>query len=400
MTRAWRFITLFRRLFGPVEKLDTAEIESMGLLAVKIAQMYAIRGDLLGPEKTDKLAHLYEQATPMPEGRFMEVFEEEAPDALRDALDHLDGEPLAVASLGQVHRGRLKDGTEVIVKVLRADHAADFRSDVRAVRFLARLALFFYPPLERLADPLGTLENIVKMTETEMDLTAEVSGTERLRELRDQGKDRLPHLSDLDFPKVFEDFTTPGIMVSEWIEAPSVRSLLEEEKFTYESLLKLFRIHGWFLFGLGEFHGDFHPGNIHFADGRFWFIDNANVEKADRRFTRGLLDFMVQLGHGDHQAAARALESLSLEPLPDPDTFRRRFAKLYNDFGGRPIGEQSLTNQMMRTIRMAVECGMEFPNGAFPVIKTLMYLDGMALACAPEKTLLDDVAEFAGELSD
>jgi|GEM_PF-5104111 len=86
-----------------------------------------------------------------------------------------------------------------------------------------------------------------------------------------------------------------------------------------------------------------------------------------------------------------------VEPLADAEVFERCFARLYRDFGGRPIGEQSLTRQMMRTVRMAVESGMEFPNGAFPVIKSLMYLDGMALSCAPEKVLLDDVVEFAGD---
>lgn len=369
----------------------------MGLLAVKIAQMYAIRGDLLGPEKSARLSKLYEQAAPMPPGAFQEAFQREAPPELVAALERLEEEPLAVASLGQVHRARLKDGREVIVKLLRADHAADFQRDVATLRLLLKTVLFFYPPLSRLADPLGTLEAIVRSTETEMDLTAEARGTDELARLRDEGLGKLPHLAKLRFPQVLREFTRPGILVSEYIAAPSVRSLLERKTFSYESLLLLFRIHGYFLFFRGEFHGDFHPGNLHHDGESFWFIDNANVEKADPHFTRGLLDFMVCLGRGDSAAAARAIEALALAPLEDPGPFRKRFADLYAGFGGRPIGEQSLTTQMMRTIRMAVESGLEFPEGAFPVIKSLMYLDGMALACAPEKVLLDDVVTFAGD---
>jgi ubiquinone biosynthesis protein len=395
--RAWAYVRLFLRIFGPAAKLDLREIEAAGLLAVKIAQMYAVRGDLLGPEKAAKLAMLYEQAAAMEAGDFRRVFEREAGAELRRALAHLDEQPLAVASLGQVHRARLKDGREVVVKLLRADHAASFRRDAEAVRRLARLAVFFYPRLQRLADPLGTLEAIVRTTETEMDLGAEVRGTAELSRLRDEGQEHLPHLGRLCFPRILSEFSGPRILVSEYVAAPSVRRLLEERRFSYPSLLLLFRIHGYFLFHRGEFHGDLHPGNLLHDGERFWFVDNANVERVDRRFTRGLLNFLRRLGEGDADAAARALEALSERPLPDPGVFRKRFAVLYGGFGGRPVGEQSLTTQMMRTVRMAVESGLEFPPGAFPVIKSLMYLDGMALACAPEMRLLEDVVKFADD---
>jgi ubiquinone biosynthesis protein len=395
--RAWRFVRLFARIFGPSEKLDVAEIEAMGLLAVKIAQMYAVRGDLLGPEKTAKLAKLYEQAAPMPPGEFRRAFEREAPVELKAALEHLDDDPLAVASLGQVHRARLKDGREVIVKLLRSDHAATFFRDAESLRRLARLALFFYPPLQRLADPLGTVDAIVRTTRTEMDLSAEARGGDELARLRDEGQGRLPHLGRLRFPEVHREFALPGILVADYVGAPSVRTLLEKGEFSYGSLLLLFRIHGYFLFHRGRFHGDFHPGNLHHDGTDFWFIDNANVERVDVRFSRGLLAFMCRLGEGDAAGAARAIEALALSPLADPGPFRKRFADLYAGFGGRPVGEQSLTTQMMRTIRMAVESGLEFPRGAFPVIKSLMYLDGMALACAPDQVLLDDVVKFAGD---
>jgi ubiquinone biosynthesis protein len=133
-----------------------------------------------------------------------------------------------------------------------------------------------------------------------------------------------------------------------------------------------------------------------FYDGqKFWFIDNANVETVPTEFSRGLLDFMVALGEKRYDDAARAIEALSVKPLPKPEVFRRKFAELYAGFGNKPVGEESLTMQMMNTIRMAVEEGLQFPEGAFPIIKSLMYLDGMAISCAPDKFLLEDVATYA-----
>lgn len=398
LVRAGRFVRLFRWIFGPGEELDPARIEEMGLLAVKVAQLYAARGDLLGPEKAAKLSKLYERATPMADGEFRRVFEEVAPAALREALEELDDEPLAVASLGQVHRARLRDGSEVVVKLLRADHVEDFERDLAVLRRMVRGAVFFYPPLRRLADPEGTLAAIEETTRTEMDLSAEIRGTRRLEEVRAAGEGEHPQLRQLSFPRIHEEFTTPSIMVADFIDAPSVSELLERDAFDYDALLLLFRLHGWFLFFRGSFHGDLHPGNLMFRDGRFWWIDNANVEEVSTGFGRGLLEFMVCLGREDYRRAGEAIARLSVVPLPDHDLFIKRFEGIYADFGGRPIGEQSLTTQMMRTVRMAVESGLEFPAGAFPVIKSLMYLDGIAVQCAPEKTLLDDVARFASEL--
>jgi ubiquinone biosynthesis protein len=397
--RALRFIQLFRMIFGPVEKLDPRKIESMGLLAVKIAQMYAIRADLLGPEKTAKLNGFYEEASPMPAGEFLATVKREAPASFWQDLDHLEESPLAVASLGQVHRGRLKDGTEIVVKVLRQDHAAEFQRDVAAVRLLAKTSLFFYPPLQRLADPLGTLETIRRTTVTEMNLLAEADGTEEMKRLRDLGIGSLPHLQKLAFPHIYREYSNARFLVSEFVAAPTVRRLLKAGTFAYEHLLLLFRIHGYYLFFQGKFHGDFHPGNVFYDGEKFWFIDNANVETVPQEFSRGLLRFMVALGEKRYDDAARAIESLGVKPLQNPAGFRDAFAQLYANFGNKPVGEESLTMQMMQTIRMAVEKGLQFPEGAFPIIKSLMYLDGMAISCAPDKFLLEDVAKYAADFT-
>ncbi|MEN9990609.1 MAG: hypothetical protein RLZZ224_311, partial [Verrucomicrobiota bacterium] len=323
--RAWRFIQLFRMIFGPAEKLDPRAIEKMGLLAVKIAQMYAIRADLLGPEKTAKLNGFYEEATPMGAGEFLAAAKREAPAAFWQALDHLEEKPLAVASLGQVHRGRLKDGSEIVVKMLRRDHAEAFQRDVEAVRWLAKTSLFFYPPLQRLADPIGTLEAIRRTTVTEMDLLAEASGTEKMRALRDAGQAQLPHLKHLAFPKIYEELSTSQFLVSEFVAAPTLRRLLQEKRFGYDDLLLLFRIHGYFLFHRGAFHGDFHPGNICYDGQTFWFIDNANLETVPQEFSRGLLRFMVALGEKRYDDAARAIEALGVRPMKNPQPFREAF---------------------------------------------------------------------------
>ncbi len=400
MSRILKFIILFRLLFraGPV---DVLRIERMGLLAVKIAQMYAVRSDLLGVEKCRQLQGLYEQSTPIEWAVVEHVLSESAPEAFQARVIAVERAPLAVASLGQVHGATLSDGTEVVVKVIKPRSEQELERDLRAVRLLATVALTCYPKLRRLADPLGTIDTIARLTRTELDLRNEAQGTATLQGLRDTGVDAqggmLPHLQQLQFPHIYEELSSQRVLVTQRLRSLSVRQGLDESAFTYTQLLNLFRVQGYFLFLRGQFHGDLHPGNVFYEGEQLWFIDNANVEQAEVGFTRGLLRFLAALGESDYLAAAAVMQEISLRPPRDATAFQRDLCALYADFQS---GRTSLTTQMMETVKLCVHAGMEFPAGAFPVIKSLMYLDGMVLKCAPEARLLEDVLAFTSDLHD
>ncbi|HVY71327.1 MAG TPA: hypothetical protein VHH73_15450, partial [Verrucomicrobiae bacterium] len=188
---------------------------------------------------------------------------------------------------------------------------------------------------------------------------------------------------------------------SEFIEGQTLAGLLDRGALPYDVLLELFRIHGYFLFVRGEFHGDLHPGNVIWRDGHFWFLDNANIETVPPVFARALFDMMVALGEGNLPRAAQRLVDVSTTPLTAKQhaAFKSDFSALYRDFAGRSVGDISLTRQMMETVKAAVRCGLTFPRGAFPLIKSLMYLDGMVLRCDPRAVLLRDVARFADDFA-
>lgn len=393
------FALLFRSILSSRAEVDAAEIERMGLLAVKIAQMYAVRSDLLGEEKCLALSRLLQQTKPLAPDELQQRWDQLAPAALREVMDQPDPTPLAAASLGQVHRGTLSDGSQVVVKLSKRDSKEAFLRDVRQFRRLLKVALFFYPKLERLADPIDALETVERQTLREMDFTCEIDGAERLAKLAAERADTLPHLRKLHFPEYFRGFSHESLLVSGFVEGRTLKDWLDVGELPYEALLDLFRIHGYFLFIRGEFHGDLHPGNVIWHEGNFWFLDNANIEIVPPEFGRGIFRMLVLLGQGDLKSAGDELAALSLNPLPSSKLaeFHSNFATLYQDFAGKTVSETSLTNQMMQTVKMAVHSGITFPRGAFPFIKSLMYLDGMVLRAAPQAKLLQDVARFAGD---
>lgn len=391
------FPRLFRAILTPGVAVDAAAIERMGLLAVKIAQMYAVRSDLLGEEKCLELSRLLQRTEALTADEFKHRWSELAPAALTEALLDLVQVPLAAASLGQVHRATLRDGRKIVVKIAKRDVRGSFLRDARKFRTLLKLSLFFYPKLERLADPVDALETVERQTLREMDFLAEISGAGRLATLAAEQAEALPHLRQLGFPEYFREFSNERLLVSGFVEGRTLAEWLDSGELPYEALLDLFRIHGYFLFVRGEFHGDLHPGNVIWRDGKFWFLDNANIETVPQRFGRGIFQMLVLLGRGDIKRAADRLAGLSLNPLGAKQLagFHFEFATLYQDFAGKTVAEVSLTHQMMQTVKMAVHNGVTFPRGAFPLIKSLMYLDGMVLRAAPNARLLRDVARFA-----
>lgn len=393
------FIRLFRSILSPSAVVDAAAIERMGLLAVKIAQMYAVRSDLLGREKCLELSGLLQKTKPLEAAEFQSRWDELAPAALRADLARLDEKPLAAASLGQVHRGALTNGRDVVLKFAKRETREAFLRDVARFRQLLRVSLFFYPKLERLADPVDALETVERQTLREMDFTCEIEGTRRLAALAAERVGELPHLAKLHFPEFFPQYSHERFLVSGFVEGRTIKDWLDSGGLPYEALLDLFRIHGYYLFVRGEFHGDLHPGNVIWHEGQFWFLDNANIEKVPPEFGRGIFRMLVLLGGGDLRRAADELAALSMNPLPAARLaeFHSKFAALYRDFAGKTVSETSLTNQMMETVKMAVHCGITFPRGAFPFIKSLMYLDGMVLRAAPQARLLRDVARFADD---
>jgi len=395
------FARLFRALLSASAPLDTAAIDRMGLLAVKIAQMYAVRPDLVGVEKCSQLSRLLQRTEPLAHSDFDRRWRELSPAAFESALQVRNHVALASASLGQVHRATLRDGRQVVVKISRRDAQDEFLADVRRARRLLQFAVTVYSRLEQLADPIGTLEAVERQTLKEMNFLAEPAGSARLAGLAAERSDSLPHLQHLKFPTFFPEFSHDRFLVSEFIEGQTLAEWLERDALPYEALLELFRIHGYFIFVRGEFHGDLHPGNVIWRDEQFSFLDNANIETVPTAFARALFDMMVALGEGDLRRGARQLLKVSTTPLTAKQqaAFFSDFTALYRDFAGRAVSEASLTRQMMETVKAAVRCGLTFPRGAFPLIKSLMYLDGMVLRCNPRAVLLRDVARFADDFS-
>ena len=169
------FIRFFRQIKGK-KPVDIDAIQSMGLLAVKLGQIFALRPDLIEPQRCIELQQLYSRAATIPEEDSQRLLNRFAPEGFLDHFEHLDMKPFAAASIGQIHRGVLKDGTKVVVKVIKSDFEDNFKQDVQRMKRWIRMGLFFRPKLRKVGNPLGLLAHIEDYTVRELNLLNEIDG--------------------------------------------------------------------------------------------------------------------------------------------------------------------------------------------------------------------------------
>ena len=379
---------------------DLAWIESLGLLAVKIAQVHALRIDFLDREKCEHLAKLYRRNSPLPGSTIPDRLDRIGIEEFRQAFTEIDTTPLATASVGQVHRAVSTAGRQLVIKLVKADVRQRFEADIASLKRLLRIATRVYPPLGRVGDPIGIVEDIETYTSSELDLRNEVAGQALLRNIRDLHADRFD-LSALEFPEILPELSNDRVMVSAYVEGETIDELLDRRALSYERLLELFRVHGFFMFVAGTFHGDLHPGNVIVSGEQFFLIDTGYVATVDDRLRDGLFDYFAALSEYDYPACVDALQSMSTRTL-DPErlrAFRDDFIDLYADFAGSTVSDVSLTQKMMRTIRMSVLAGMSFDRGMFSIIRSLMYMDGMVLRCNPRAELVRDMRPIIASMT-
>jgi ubiquinone biosynthesis protein len=393
------FIDLIAEIFYKKES-NIEKIQKKGLLAVKIAQTFALRIDFLEEEKCVALSKLFNHVEKIPPEAVGQLLDQYVGKEWMENFKSFNHEGFASASIGQVHEAITKDGERVAVKIIKGAFKKNFQKDVASALSLFRGLIRFYPKLAKVADPVGILNSIREFTLDELDLRNELENRNLLYGIYEKYKDKVD-LSKAKYIDIKPHLTSENVMVSSYIEGQTFDQLLAEKKMPYETVLDLFHIHGFFIFGVGTFHGDIHPGNILLKGDDIYFVDCGAIGRVNDQLRVGLFRFMEALSYYEFDRCAHWLNQMSDVALEGSKykTFETKLIKLYDDFENANVSEVSLTKRMMETIKMGVHSGMSFEQGMFPVIKSLMYMDGMVLRSNPKAVLMKDMRKYIEEFN-
>ena len=158
---------------------------------------------------------------------------------------------------------------------------------------------------------MALLRHVEDYTTRELDLRNEIRGGSELKSIQEKLTDDFP-MPRLRFPKYYPDISNEHVLVSEFVEGKTLEECIEDKSLAWDYLIELFRIHGAYMFGVGTFHGDLHPGNcIVDGAGNFVFIDNGAICEAPRSVSLPLFKFFEGLSKNELDSAFEALIGLA-----------------------------------------------------------------------------------------
>ncbi len=360
-------------------------LEALGPVFVKFGQTLSTRRDLLPEDIADELVKLQDAVPPFSGERARHIVHEALGRPLTDVFMELDTHPLAAASIAQVHAGRLKDGTEVVVKVLRPDMHQTIARDIEVLYALASLAERYSAEGRRLR-AIDVVREYEKTILDELDLMREAANAAQLK--------RNFALDDkLYVPEVYWDFCRTNVMVMERIHGVPIgdlarlRSLGTDFRKLAENGVEIFFTQ---VFRHNFFHADMHPGNIFVlaedpSDPRYAAIDFGIVgtlDPSDQNYLAA--NFLAVFDRDYRRVATLHVESGWVPPDCRVDEMESAIRTICEPIFEKPLKDISFGVVLLRLFEVLRRFDARIQPQLILLQKTLFNIEGLGRQLYPD----------------
>lgn len=385
-----------RRAMLPSPRRIRLVLEDLGPSFVKLGQLMSTRADVFPPDYIDELRKLQDSVPPVAFREIRGVVERSLGRPLLDVFADFDTEPVAAASVAQVHLARLFSGESVAVKVVRPGIGKRIREDVRLMYALAeRLEQFSHA-----ARILG-LTNVVQEFERtifrELDMLIEAGNIEKFA-VNFQGA------SEIHIPTVYWDYTTKSVLVMERIEGikmDQVEEIRARGIDPKEVAMIGLRSFSRQLMDFGFFHADPHPGNtIVMYDGRVSLIDFGITGYLDEETMRQIAHLFLGYAERDYDMVVDALREAGVlqEGAVDLRAFRTDLKDISEPFYGRSLRHISVMDVYEQVMWLLLKYRIRLPRNLLLLLKTFVQTEALGKILGSDASILEVTKPYAKNL--
>lgn len=392
LLRPLRFLYVFfpkrRDSTAPLGERLRLALEELGPIFVKFGQAVSTRRDLLPRDIADELAKLQDNVPPFPSDQAVRIIEDAYGKSVEEVFERFDREPLAAASIAQVHTAKIANGTEVIVKILRPGVEEQIEQDLAVLRWIAHLAAKYWEHGKRLR-PLELVSEYERTVIDELDLMREAANTAQLRR-NFEGSDLLV------VPEIYWDYCRPEVLVQERIygipisDMDALRAAGTNIKVLAENGVEIFFTQ---VFRHNFFHADMHPGNIFvittdpdkpkYAAVDFGIVGTLSPE--DQRYLAE--NFLAFFDRDYHRIAKLHIDSGWVPEGTRIDQLETAVRTVCEPIFNKPLSEISFAQVLMRLFRVARRFNVEIQPQMILLHKTLFNIEGLGRELYPELDL-------------
>jgi len=391
-TMPWNWVARKRAPRG--QRIREA-LEDLGPIFIKFGQMLSTRKDLLDDDIADELTALQDRVPPFDGTKAQQLIEKAYNVSVDEYFDDFNAEPLASASIAQVHTAKLKNGKEVVIKVLRPNIMPVIKRDIALLYIIARLAERYSKDARRLR-AIEIVEEYEKTILDELDLMREAANASQLRR-------NFEGSNTLYIPEIYWDYTRRNVMAMERIYGEPMANIekMKAEGVNMKRLSELgVEIFFTQVFSHNFFHADMHPGNL--------FVDISNIDKPeyiavdfgivgtlspeDQRYLAE--NFLAFFKRDYNRVAQLHVDSGWVPAGTRVDEFESAIRSVCEPIFEKPLKDISFGQLLLRLFQTARRFNMEVQPQLVLLQKTLLNIEGLGRQIYPDLDLWKTAKPF------
>ncbi len=372
------------------ERLRMA-LEELGPTFVKLGQLLSTRPDFIPPDFLDELAMLQDKVPPFSYREVVTIFREEVGASPEDIFSSFDKTPLAAASIGQVHRARLVDGDEVVVKVQRPGIENIIAVDLE---ILAHIAGLMEEHLEEIQGhrPTDVVNEFARSLSREIDFVIELTSIQRFSR-------QFAGSSDTYVPGVYPALSTERLLVMEYIDGVKAGDGVALREQGYDLSLVASRGANLIMeqiFVHGFFHADPHPGNILvMEDSVICFIDFGQMGRLSLKEREDFTDLVLAIIAGDERKVTTGVLKMTIQHGEiDRDALGRDLGDFVDQYVYKPLGEIAADRILQDILDLVTSHSLALRPNLYLMMKALATVEGLGLRLDPELELITLASPF------